>query len=134
MPGSCPRGGTLVARGIKNFSVGMCDGAPSTAPSSFVLVFSNIHTCIYTIRIAWSIVYLRGHRSDLQIEQSLYNTIFGPIGMHHVVSELCYNLNILQRNYRKMTFSYNSLSFVKFHIKNKLGPQHAQVITKSVLR
>ena len=30
---SCPRGGTWGA-GVKNFSVGICDGAPSTAYSS----------------------------------------------------------------------------------------------------
>ena len=29
-----PRGGTWGAGGVKNFSVGICDGAPSTARSS----------------------------------------------------------------------------------------------------
>ena len=32
--GSCPRGGTWGCWGVKNFSVGICDGAPSTAHSS----------------------------------------------------------------------------------------------------
>ena len=49
--------------------------------------------------------------------QSLYNTIFGSIGLHHVISELCYKGTILQRKYRKMTilwsFFYNS--FLIFH-------------------
>ena len=36
--GSCPRGGTWGAGGFKNFSVGICDGAPSTAHSSIVLL------------------------------------------------------------------------------------------------
>ena len=39
--GSCPRGGTWDAGWVKNFSVGICDGAPSTAHSSFVLFFSS---------------------------------------------------------------------------------------------
>ena len=42
-----------------------------------------------------------------------------PIGMGHIISKLCYNGTILQRNYRKMimewSFSYNS--FVIFHGK-----------------
>ena len=46
----------------------------------------------------------------------------GPIGMGHVISELCYRGTVLQRNYRKMnilwSFFYNS--FVKFHGK-KIG-------------
>ena len=49
--------------------------------------------------------------------QSLYNTIFGFIGLHHLISELCYKGTILQRKYRKMTilwsFFYNS--FLIFH-------------------
>ena len=32
-----PRGGTEGAGGVKNFSVGICDGAPSTAHSSISL-------------------------------------------------------------------------------------------------
>ena len=32
--GSCPRGGTWGSWWVKNFSVGICDGAPSTAHSS----------------------------------------------------------------------------------------------------
>ena len=31
-----PQDGTVGARGVKNFSVGICDGAPSTAHSSFI--------------------------------------------------------------------------------------------------
>ena len=42
-----------------------------------------------------------------------------PMGMDHVISELCYKGTILQRYYRNMTilwsFSYNS--FVRFHGK-----------------
>ena len=34
MPGSCPGVGIGVLGGVKNFSVGICDGAPSTARSS----------------------------------------------------------------------------------------------------
>ena len=33
--GSCPMGGTWGCWGVKNFSVGISDGAPSTAHSSF---------------------------------------------------------------------------------------------------
>ena len=44
---------------------------------------------------------------------SLYNAIFDSIGLHHVISELCYKGTILQRKYRKMTFLwtffYNSM-------------------------
>ena len=36
-PGSCPRGGTWGAGGVKNFRAGICDGAPSTAHSSLLL-------------------------------------------------------------------------------------------------
>ena len=50
----------------------------------------------------------------------------GSIGIHHVISELCYKGSILQRNYLKMTiswqFSYNS--FVIFHGKRILEPKH----------
>ena len=35
LPRSCPGVGLQGAGGIKNFSVGICDGAPSTARSSF---------------------------------------------------------------------------------------------------
>ena len=33
-----PRGGTAGCLGVKNFSVGICDGAPSTAPSSIKML------------------------------------------------------------------------------------------------
>ena len=36
LPRSCPGKGLWGARGVKNFSVGICDGAPSTARSSFI--------------------------------------------------------------------------------------------------
>ena len=36
--GSCPRGGTWGCWLVKNFSMGTCDGAPSTAHSSFAFV------------------------------------------------------------------------------------------------
>ena len=36
LPGSCPGVGLHHAGGVKNFSVGICDGAPSTARSSFL--------------------------------------------------------------------------------------------------
>ena len=39
----------------------------------------------------------------------------GSIGMNLVISETCYKKIILQRNYRKMTISFNS--FVKLHVK-----------------
>ena len=35
-----PRGGTCGCGGVKNFSVGICDGAPLTARSSFYLLLS----------------------------------------------------------------------------------------------
>ena len=35
LPRSCPGVGLQGAGGVKNFSVGICDGAPSTARSSF---------------------------------------------------------------------------------------------------
>ena len=34
-----PRGGTAWCWGVKNFSVGICDGAPSTARSSIYFIF-----------------------------------------------------------------------------------------------
>ena len=34
LPGPCPRVGLRGAGGVKNFSVGICDGAPSTTRSS----------------------------------------------------------------------------------------------------
>ena len=37
LPGSCPRGGTWGCWGVKNLSVGICDGAQSTAHSSLCL-------------------------------------------------------------------------------------------------
>ena len=36
--GSCPRGGTWGVWGVKNFSMGICGGAPSTAHSSSEVV------------------------------------------------------------------------------------------------
>ena len=38
LPRSCPRVGQRGAGGVKNISVGICDGAPSTARSSFIFV------------------------------------------------------------------------------------------------
>ena len=44
LPLSCPKGGTWDAGGggggggVRNFSMGLCDGAPSTACSSFNLL------------------------------------------------------------------------------------------------
>ena len=41
-----PRGGggeLWGAGGVKNFSVGICDGSPSTAPSSFVIAFDTAY-------------------------------------------------------------------------------------------
>ena len=35
LPGSCPKGGNWGAVAVKNFSVGICDGALSFARSSF---------------------------------------------------------------------------------------------------
>ena len=32
------------AGGVKNFSVGICDGAPSTARSSFCYILGRIHS------------------------------------------------------------------------------------------
>ena len=40
--GSCPRGGTWGCWGVKNLSVGICDGAPSTAHSSWSLKLPNL--------------------------------------------------------------------------------------------
>ena len=38
--GSMPHGWDLgVMGGVKNFSLGSCDGAPSTARSSFLIIF-----------------------------------------------------------------------------------------------
>ena len=44
--------------------------------------------------------------------------------MDHVISEMCYEGAILQRNHRKMTilWSFSSNSFVKFHVKNIWEP------------
>ena len=61
--------------------------------------------------------------------------------MEHVTHELCYIVTILHRNYRKMTisWSFSNNSFVKFHDKIILEPQHnyyfqISVITWYVLR
>ena len=37
-----PRVGTAGAGGVKNFSVGICDGAPSTARSIYIYIFEAI--------------------------------------------------------------------------------------------
>ena len=50
--------------------------------------------------------------------------------MGHVVSELCHKGTIYKRIIRKWSFSYNS--FVKFHGKKILEPQHDCVISKSI--
>ena len=39
LPRSCPGVGLQGAGGVKNFRVGICDGAPSTARSSFFVFF-----------------------------------------------------------------------------------------------
>ena len=38
LPGSCPGVRLVDAGGVKNFSVGICDGAPSTTCSSLIFV------------------------------------------------------------------------------------------------
>ena len=54
--------------------------------------------------------------------QSLYNAMFGSIGMDHVISESCYSGTLLHKNYWEMTmtlsFSYNFI--VKFHWESQL--------------
>ena len=43
--GSCPRGESWGCwGGVKNLSVVICDGAPSTARSSLLLLFSNMYS------------------------------------------------------------------------------------------
>ena len=44
LPRSCPRVGLRGAGGVKNFSVGICDGAPSTVCSSYIIAI-NLHIC-----------------------------------------------------------------------------------------
>ena len=41
LPRSCPGVGLRGAGGVKNFSVGICDGAPLTALSSLILSFAH---------------------------------------------------------------------------------------------
>ena len=43
--------------------------------------------------------------------------------MDHVISERCYKVTILQRNYKKMTilWSFSYYSYVKFHGKEIFG-------------
>ena len=41
------------AGGVKNFSVGICDGAPSTARSSFVCGTTVVHYMLGCLCIAW---------------------------------------------------------------------------------
>ena len=44
LPGSCLGVGLVGAGGVKNFSVGICDGAPSTARSSLsFVIFETIN-------------------------------------------------------------------------------------------
>ena len=55
LQGSCPRGRTWGA-GVKNFSVGICDGAPSTAHSSCTFrhaMFKVQCTTTFEISILW---------------------------------------------------------------------------------
>ena len=61
-----------------------------------------------------------GNICMVDLQCSHFITLYlGSIGMYHVISELCFQEAILERNYRKMTiswsFSYNS--FVKSHRK-----------------
>ena len=42
LPRLCPRVGLLGARGVKNFSLEICDGAPSTAHSSLTLIVAMV--------------------------------------------------------------------------------------------
>ena len=45
-----PRVGLWGAGGVKNFSVGICDGAPSTARSSlyiFLIIFVIFFVCVF---------------------------------------------------------------------------------------
>ena len=52
LPRSCAGVGLRGAGGVKNFSVGICDGAPSTARSSSLLRLSKIYSqtdCILII-------------------------------------------------------------------------------------
>ena len=51
--------------------------------------------------------------------------------MDCVIGGLCCKGTILQRNYRKMTISYNT--FVKFYDKKIWELQHDLVISKSIL-
>ena len=48
LPGSCPRVGLGGAGGVKNFSVGIGDGAPSTARSSFER-FIHVYAYIWAL-------------------------------------------------------------------------------------
>ena len=47
-----PRGGTAGAGRVKNFSLGICDGAPSTARSSFIC-YSHSDCCHGIINIVF---------------------------------------------------------------------------------
>ena len=65
--------------------------------------------------------------------QSLYNTIFGYLGMECVITIPCYKGTILQWNYRKMTISFPCNSFVKFHGKKVRSYNMTIVVSKSML-
>ena len=82
LPRSCPGMGLRGAGGVKNFSVGICDGAPSTARSSYPFKLKHY---------IWS------------------PEEWAAIGMGCVIRESCYKGTILQRNYRKMTISWSFL-------------------------
>ena len=54
-----PRVGTAGAGGVKNFSVGICDGAPSTARSSLLLLFVYISLNIFLFNLV-KYTYING--------------------------------------------------------------------------
>ena len=66
-----PRGGTAECWGIKNFSVGICDGAPTTARSSFR--FANIMKRIDFRAMYFLILYPSLYRLALWIERIAVN-------------------------------------------------------------
>ena len=58
--GSCPRGESWGCwGGVKNLSVVICDGAPSTARSSLLLLFSNMFL------VQWDILFFAESRLQL---------------------------------------------------------------------
>ena len=58
LPGSCPRVGLGGAGGVKNFSVGIGDGAPSTARSS---VERSIHVYAYIWALMPKVILILCH-------------------------------------------------------------------------